>query len=36
VRDLRVYFKKDLGLDRLELNASGYWRFGKAESAPTE
>jgi NADPH-dependent ferric siderophore reductase len=33
VRELRRYFKKDLGLDRLELHASGYWRHGKAEAA---
>lgn len=33
VRELRRYFKSDLGLDRLELHASAYWRHGKAVSA---
>jgi NADPH-dependent ferric siderophore reductase len=33
VRALRHYFKQDLGLDRLELHASAYWRYGKAETA---
>jgi NADPH-dependent ferric siderophore reductase len=36
VRELRRYFKQDLGLDRLELHASAYWRHGKAESVAAE
>ena len=35
-RDLRVYFKKDLGLDVWSSMRRATGTFGKAESAPTD